>query len=195
MPSSSNGLLSYSLAGLDPCRYPDLSASALPAQKQCGLATIKPEHVASAADPRVSLAGTPGLITDLYLYVTMDSGVGKDGRAAGCAEAPFMATTTCAYDANHRPVMSAINVCPDALSKRSPDANVAMLTREILWAMGLRRVGYFSGVYGAAEAPIVMSGGPGASRPVLRTSNVMQVGCQLLLFRGYGQILGEGLGT
>ncbi|GLC60179.1 hypothetical protein PLESTB_001582300 [Pleodorina starrii] len=143
--------------------YPDfISRSSFP-ERECGLATILRQHIvnpfncttsttraqrealgrgtsgpASGAGSGASgygtgcssFAGTMGEETDMYLYITA---VQNDDCEAGAAAW----ARPCLLDlANNRPLLGAANVCPRALVLLDEDALTAVLTHEMVHALG-----------------------------------------------------------
>ncbi|KAG2489237.1 hypothetical protein HYH03_012258 [Edaphochlamys debaryana] len=171
--------------------YPSFDGT--PRLDRCGLAPIMAQHVRSwNGSEAVSLAGTPGEVTDLYLYITAArAGDGTPCTPAGgwnvvttgtcptCGMGMEIKPVTCLYDsATGRPTMASINVCPVALDSYSLDTLVARLTWAMLQALGVERVGFYGlRPVAAAGSALVGNMSDGAGNPLefLATPNVTQV--------------------
>ncbi|GLI70826.1 hypothetical protein VaNZ11_015830 [Volvox africanus] len=143
--------------------YPDFNMRALNPNRECGLATVMPEHIVNPfnctsfttnsqrqalgrgiSGPAsgvgggasgygtgcASYAGTNGDDTDMYLYITAVRNDDCESGAAAWAK-------PCLLDlGNNRPLLGAANVCPRALEVLNEEQLTAVLTHEMIHALG-----------------------------------------------------------
>ncbi|GIL60242.1 hypothetical protein Vafri_14875 [Volvox africanus] len=143
--------------------YPDFSMRALNPNRECGLATVMPEHIVNpfkcttfttnsqrqalgrgTSGPAsgvgggasgygtgcTSYTGTNGDDTDMYLYITAVRNDDCESGAAAWAK-------PCLLDlGDNRPLLGAANVCPRALEVLNEEQLTAVLTHEMIHALG-----------------------------------------------------------